>query len=150
MERKLIIYTDGAARGNPGESASGYMIKNQNGTIFREHFEYNGTATNNYAEYNAVLIALQWCSSSLDKVSELELELYSDNELVVRQLNREYKIKSKTLLPLNRKIEETAKKFRLVVFKNVRREDRNISAVDKALNLLLDKRLKSVEAEKYK
>jgi ribonuclease HI len=102
--------------------------------------EYNGTATNNYAEYNAVLLALEWCISSIENHSEYSIELYSDSELVIKQLNKKYKIKSLALKPVSDKVSELAKKFRKVTFKNVRREDPNISIVDKSLNALLDRK----------
>jgi ribonuclease HI len=135
----LVIYTDGAARGNPGESASGYLIY-RNAKILHRHSEYNGTATNNYAEYNAVLLSLEWCISSIENHSEYSIELYSDSELVIKQLNKKYKIKSLALKPVSDKVSELAKKFRKVTFKNVRREDPNISIVDKSLNALLDRK----------
>lgn len=135
----LVIYTDGAARGNPGESASGYLVY-RNAKVLHRHSKYNGIATNNYAEYKAILLALEWCISNIDDHFELLIELYSDSELVVKQLNKSYKIKSVSLKPINEKIVDLTKNFRKVSFKNVRREDTNISAVDKALNLLLDKK----------
>lgn len=146
MSGKLTIYTDGAARGNPGPSASGFMAYRE-GSLVHRHFEYNAIATNNYAEYKAVLLALRWCASS-GGGSGLSIELYSDNELVVRQLRMEYKIKSKALKPLNDEIKDLANRFKGVVFKNVPRENMYIAAVDRALNELLDRIQKSGGKEK--
>lgn len=137
MERKITIYTDGAARGNPGPSASGFMVYEGNKLLHR-HSEYNGKSTNNYSEYRAVLLALKWCVSQLDPQS-LSISLYSDNELVVRQLNGRYKIKSESLKPLNEEIKKISKNFARIKFDNVRRENIYISAVDRSLNALLDK-----------
>ena len=143
----MVVYTDGAARGNPGPSASGYMIY-ENGKLLKSHAEYNGIATNNYAEYKSILIALKWCASHFDDLSDISIELYSDSELVVRQFNREYRIKSKILKPMNYEINELAMKFRLVKFTNVKRENPYISAVDRSLNLLLDGTPKSGTSKK--
>lgn len=105
--------------------------------LIHKHAEYNGRATNNYAEYKAVLIALRWCLSKLD-AKDTSVELYSDNELVVRQLNGSYKLKSKSLKPLNEDVRSITGKFKEVKFGNVRRENIYISAVDRSLNELLD------------
>lgn len=139
VDRKITIYTDGAARGNPGPGASGFMIYEGKRLLYN-HAEYNGISTNNYSEYKAVALALQWCLSNLD-ASECMLELHSDNELVVRQLNGAYRIKSKSLKPINEEIKKIANNFKHVEFKNVRRENIYIKAVDRSLNVLLDARL---------
>lgn len=136
MLRKIVVYTDGAARGNPGPSASGFMIYDLK-TLLKKYEEYNNNATNNYAEYKAILLAIKWCVSNLD-AANISLELYSDNELAIRQLNDEYKIKSAALKPMRDEIKKLIKGFGSVEFKNVRRENIHIKAVDKALNVLLD------------
>ena len=144
--RKLTIYTDGAARGNPGHSASGFMVYDGDAKLVRKDAEYIGRTTNNHAEYTAIILALKWCASETD-ADLLSLEVYCDNELVVRQLNGEYRIKSKGLRPLNDEIRLITGKFKSVKFINVRREDIYISAVDRSLNALLDQRLKSGNKE---
>jgi len=110
----------------------------ENGSLIHKHFEYNGVSTNNHSEYKAILIALEWCAANTDP-TKTSLELHSDNELVVRQLNGEYKMKSASLKPLNEKIRKLAAKFKSAEFRNVRRENIYIKAVDRALNVLLDK-----------
>jgi ribonuclease HI len=142
MSRNLAIYTDGAARGNPGPSASGYLIY-EGRKVLHKHSEYNGEATNNYAEYRAVIMALRWCISNLGDMKELRVDMYSDSELVIRQINGEYKIRAANLRPLNAELKEMAKGFKTVKFRNVRREDENIRAVDRALNALLDRKEKA-------
>ena len=134
MEKDVTIYTDGAARGNPGPSASGFMAYH-GGRLLHKHFEYNGKQTNNYAEYRAILLALEWCVS---EKSIGHVRLYSDNELVVRQLNGDYRLKSASLRPLNESVKECVKRLKRVEFGNVRRENIYIKAVDRALNGLLD------------
>jgi ribonuclease HI len=138
IDRKITIYTDGAARGNPGPSASGFMAY-EGKRMVKAHAEYNGNSTNNYSEYKAVSLALGWCASNMD-AAECTVELYSDSELMIRQLNGAYKVKSQALKPLNEQINRIVGKFRLVKFGNVRRENIYIKAVDRSLNVLLDER----------
>ncbi len=95
--------------------------------------------TNNFAEYNAVILALEWCLSNLDAPKETEIALFSDSELVVRQINGHYRVKSTALLHLNDRARRLSKEFKMVVFKNLPREHHGISAVDKSLNALLDR-----------
>jgi ribonuclease HI len=135
---KLIVSTDGAARGNPGPSASGYSIRDSDGRLVESNSIYNGIKTNNFAEYNAVIHALQWCISRFPDHKQIEIELYSDSELIVKQLTGKYKVKSRDLLHLNEKAMHLTKEFKSVAFKNVPRSDRRISEVDNALNILLD------------
>ena len=136
---KITIYTDGAARGNPGPSASGYSVYLDGKEVAREE-HYNGNATNNFAEYNAVVLALGWCIKNIKKCEEHDVELYSDSELVVRQLSGHYKVKSEIMQMLNHEVRSLITSFRSVKFHNLPRNDRNISAVDYMLNLLLDKK----------
>jgi ribonuclease HI len=136
--RKLVIFTDGAARGNPGPSASGYLVFEKGRLIRKEEF-YNGIATNNTAEYKAIIAALEWCAKAED-THKIRITLNSDSEVAVKQLNGSYKTKSASLKALNRKAKSLAESFDSVEFANVRRSNRYISAVDKALNSLLDDR----------
>ncbi len=137
MRRRLVIFTDGAARGNPGPSASGFVAF-ENGKVVRREEAYNGEATNNLAEYRAIAAALEWCAKFLKDPKSAHVSLNSDSELVVRQLNGEYKTKSAQMKAMNRKVSRLAGAFGMVVFENVRRSNRYASEVDKALNRLLD------------
>ena len=137
MVDSVTIYTDGAARGNPGPSASGY-IAIKGGKVVHSEFEYSGIKTNNYAEYHAMEMALGWCLDSLSEPNTAKISLFSDSELVVRQLNGQYKTKVSKLKDLKKRVVELAKKFGSVKFENLPREDRHISDVDRELNLLLD------------
>ena len=134
---KIDIYTDGAARGNPGPSASGFMVL-ADGAIIHEESAYNGRATNNYAEYNAVILALEWCLGNLNEAERMDMDLYSDSELTIKQLSGRYKVKSSALAPINGKALELVHKFHSVKLNNVPRENPNISRVDMKLNILLD------------
>jgi ribonuclease HI len=135
--RKLVIFTDGAARGNPGPSASGYMVFEDGKVVKKEAF-YNGSATNNTAEYKAVIAALEWCVGHVGDVQGTQITLNSDSELVVRQLNGLYKTKSAPMKALYRKVKELERELGNVEFANVRRSNKHISAVDGSLNDLLD------------
>lgn len=133
----ITIYTDGASRGNPGKSASGYLVLDPDGRMLFEKSFYNGVRTNNEAEYLAVIGALESLAHELGY--DNELELYSDSEIVMRQLGREYRVKSESLGKLNGEATKLLSKFISYKLHNVPREDPFISRVDKALNELLDK-----------
>ncbi len=133
----IVIYTDGAARGNPGESASGYIVY-ENGKIVKKHSEYNGKTTNNRAEYIAVVKALEWCLDNIKNCINKNAALYSDSELVVRQINGVYKIKSPNVKELNKRVRDLANGFKNIGFNNLPREENHIRMVDKELNRLLD------------
>ncbi|MDE1761753.1 MAG: ribonuclease HI family protein [Candidatus Micrarchaeota archaeon] len=135
---KLYIYTDGAARGNPGESASGFLILSEQKKVVVRNFFYNGTQTNNVAEYLAIIAALK--KADADFGAGGEVELYSDSELVVNQINGRYKVRDKRLKALHKEAIEAARRFRSCTFSNLPREDGKIAAVDRELNRLLDAR----------
>lgn len=92
---ELILYTDGASRGNPGPAASGWVLFDAMGSIVHEHGSVLGQLTNNEAEYAALLEALNWIDSNLG--TEYKLTLRMDSELIVKQLRGEYKIKAEHL-----------------------------------------------------
>jgi ribonuclease HI len=134
----IKIYTDGAARGNPGPSASGYVIRDARGELMEASSIYNGIKTNNFAEYTALIIALEWCIKSLKEHKDYELHIFSDSELMIKQLTGEYRVKSKDLLYLNEKTRQLLAKFKGNTLNNLPRSNRGIKEVDKALNILLD------------
>jgi ribonuclease HI len=93
---RLIVYSDGGARGNPGPAAIGVVIKNDNKEIIFKHGEYLGEHTNNYAEYSALIYGLK-------KARELgadEVECVMDSELIVKQMRMEYKVRMPALQKL--------------------------------------------------
>lgn len=98
---KITIYTDGGSRGNPGPAAVGAQILDADKKVLKEVSETVGNATNNYAEYFAVVRALQVAKEHFGKkTKEIEFELKLDSELVKKQLNNEYQIKEPGLVPL--------------------------------------------------
>jgi ribonuclease HI len=130
---KLIIYTDGGARGNPGPAGIGAAIYDQAHRPIGEISEYLGVATNNQAEYRALIAALRKAS----ELGAVELECYLDSELVVKQLNHEYKVKNKDLAPLFLTIHNLSLNFKKITYRHIPRE-RNKEA-DRLANEAMDR-----------
>ena len=122
---KYIVYADGGARGNPGPAGAGVVIKSEQGETLAEISEYLGEQTNNYAEYMAVIHALETLRSAIDANGDEspELELRLDSELIIKQLKKEYRIKAENLKPLYKKVRELLDAFTTVVYTHVPRED---------------------------
>lgn len=133
----IIIYTDGASRGNPGKSASGYVIQDMHKKELKREVVYNGIKTNNYAEYNAIINALEWCYKNIN-IEKLEVKLFSDSQLVIKQINGQYKVKSKSMKELHEKVVKLVKHFKNIKFFNLSREESGICNVDNNLNKFLD------------
>jgi ribonuclease HI len=137
MEKKIKIYSDGGSRGNPGPSAAAFLAKTSSGEIIHSEKLYLGKATNNIAEYNAVLMAWHWLDKIKDKPDKVDF--YIDSQLVVRQLNGRYKIKSDHLKRLVNKIKSLEKRAEFSInYHHVKRE-KNKEA-DKLLNQVLDQK----------
>jgi ribonuclease HI len=128
---KLQIYTDGGARGNPGPAGIGVVIWNGNELVGR-HKKYIGEATNNQAEYQAIILGLEQAK----KLGAEELECFLDSELVVKQLNREYKVKDKDLAPLFVRVWNLSLGFKKIIFRHVPREENR--EADKLVNEAID------------
>lgn len=135
MSLKFIINTDGGARGNPGPAGIGVVIADENLHIIRDCNKYIGEATNNVAEYKALVLAL----AEAQKLGADVLHINMDSELVVRQMNGQYKIKEPALKLLAQEVFVLAKKFKNVSFHHVRREQNKLAdtlvneAIDQAL-----------------
>ena len=115
---KYKLYTDGGARGNPGPAGIGGVLYDSENNIVGDFSVYLGVATNNQAEYKALLRGLE-----LAKEKKIEdLECYLDSELVVKQLKREYKVKNKDLAILFVKAWNLSMGFKNISFNHVRRE----------------------------
>ena len=131
---KLIIYTDGGARGNPGPAAIGVVIKDTAGKNLAAYGEYIGHETNNTAEYRAILSGLKRAHS----LGATTVECYLDSKLVVEQLNRNWKVKEPHLQKLFVQCWNAAAEFKKATFKHIRRE-KNKEA-DSFVNKALDSR----------
>lgn len=143
---KLVINTDGGARGNPGPAGIGYIIQNREGRIF-ENTKYIGEKTNNQAEYIAVVEALKWIKGNFlpNRTSELsdmvEIECLLDSQLIVEQLNLRYKLKNEGLKPLFWEIRELVMQLGgRVSFKYIPREENYLA--DKLVNKAIDEAIK--------
>jgi ribonuclease HI len=134
------VNIDGASRGNPGLSAIGIIIK-QNEKILLEHSEFLGVRTNNQAEYEALRRALEICNT-LDK----ELTVFSDSELLVNQRNTKYKIRNQNLKMISREISNLEKNFEKVQYRRIPREKNN--KADKLANMALDDYIKKIANNK--
>jgi len=129
---KARLSTDGGARGNPGPAAFGYVLETDDGTILAAHGERIGVATNNVAEYSALV-------AGLERALELgvdELEVVSDSELLVKQMTGEYRVKNEALKELNERASRLARRVGRVDYTAVRREHNELA--DRLVNEALD------------
>lgn len=130
MTKRIIVHTDGGARGNPGIAGSGAVAFDSSGKTIKESSKYLGVQTNNYAEYAAVILGLEMIAKYFGKTQckQLDVLVRMDSELVCKQLNSEYQIKEKTLFPLFIQIHNLqVSTFPSVTFEHVPREE-NIHA----------------------
>jgi ribonuclease HI len=129
---KARLFTDGGARGNPGPAAYGYVLEAEDGAVLAAHGEKIGVATNNVAEYSALI-------AGLGKALELaiaELEVVSDSELMVKQMRGEYRVKNDALRELSTEAGRLARQIGNVSYNAVRREHNELA--DRLVNEALD------------
>ena len=131
---KIIIYCDGGSRGNPGPAALGIYISQ----FKKGYSKFLGKTTNNEAEYQSVIFALKKIKHSIggEKAEKSEIEIKTDSELIVKQLNGEYKIKEKTLVPFFIEIWNLKQDFSRVNFIHIPREENK--EADRLVNRELD------------
>ena len=130
---KLKIYVDGASRGNPGPAASAFLLVH-NDTIIHDECDFIGTATNNTAEYQAIINALK----AAEKFSRGHIQVYSDSNLAVQQINKNWKINYPHLSKMVGQVYKLCEKFEKVEFFHVGRINPYIQKCDKLCNELLD------------
>lgn len=135
---KIIIYTDGGSRGNPGPAAIGVVICDEKGSAIKKYSKSIGVRTNNEAEYEAVIFALGKMKQLFgkEKVKDIDIEFRMDSELVARQLGGQYKVEEEKLFPLFIKIWNLKMEFGNIPFIEIPRE-KNTEA-DRLLNEELD------------
>lgn len=126
------IFTDGGSRGNPGPSASGYVIVNEKQEVIAQGGEYLGITTNNQAEYHGVRIGLE----KAKKLGFQKIDFRLDSMLVVNQMNGVYAIKNRDLWPINERIRHLMSHFDRVTFHHVPRELNQLA--DAQVNKILD------------
>lgn len=138
MKEKIIIYTDGGSRGNPGPAAIGVVIKDSSSHTLKSYAEAIGETTNNEAEYRAVIFALRKLKALFgkEKIKSMELDFRLDSELVTKQLKGEYKTEEKTLHPFFMDIWNLKTDFGKINFKSIPREENKEAdqLVNEALN----------------
>lgn len=132
---RMRVYSDGAARGNPGPSGAGAVLTDADGTIVARVGKFLGKQTNNYAEYMGLIIGLEHAR----KLGAREVDVYADSELMIRQLGGRYQVKSPTLRPLYEDAVRLLKGFAKVKLVHVPRE-MNADA-DEMSNRAIDERL---------
>lgn len=137
-ERKIEIYTDGAARGNPGDAAWAYVFVEE-GAVVAQETGFLGTATNNVAEYHAVIHALSAARAQDIRAAAL----FSDSELVVKQVRGEYQVRKAHLRPLYERVMALAGEFSSLTFRAVPRSNPRIALADRLCNDTLDARARS-------
>jgi ribonuclease HI len=129
---KARLSTDGGSRGNPGPAAAAYVLETEDGTVLDAHGQTIGVATNNVAEYRALVDGLR-------KAVELQvddLEVVSDSELLVKQMRGEYRVKNKALIELSLEAARLARQIPSVRYTAVRREHNELA--DRLVNEALD------------
>jgi ribonuclease HI len=129
---RLVVNVDGGARGNPGPAAIGVMVSTPDGEVLEEHSERIGSATNNIAEYRALMFGLERALA----LGAREVELIGDSELVVRQVQGEYKVRDEVLWRLHKHVIRALAEFDSWSIRHVRREENE--AADRLVNEVLD------------
>ncbi|MDX6610427.1 MAG: ribonuclease [Solirubrobacterales bacterium] len=129
---KLVVNVDGGARGNPGPAAIAAVVQDEEGGVLQEHGERIGRATNNVAEYKALLLGVGMAAS----LGASEIELVGDSELVVKQVKGEYKVKDATMRELHAQVKAALRDFDSWSIRHVRREHN--AEADRLVNEALD------------
>jgi len=138
MENEIVMYTDGGSRGNPGPSGIGVYIK----TLDKKFGEYIGEKTNNEAEYEALLFGLKKLKSIIGKAKskQIKIKCFLDSELIVKQLNHEYKLRDARIQKYFIEIWNLMLDFKKVSYSHIPREENKIA--DSLVNEALDAREK--------
>lgn len=130
---KLIIFTDGGARGNPGPAALGVVIYDIAGKLLKKYGKYLGERTNNEAEYEAVIAA----SRTAAELGAVVLDFHLDSELVVRQFNNIYRVKNRRMQELLIRARSAQSQFQKVTFRHIPREKNRLA--DQLVNDAIDR-----------
>lgn len=136
IPKQLEIFSDGGARGNPGPAAAGFLIISETGQVLMTNSLFLGFRTNNQAEYEAIITALE--SAATLKAEEVICHL--DSQLVVKQVIGEYRVKNSELKKLWRKVQELSGSFKKVTFVYAPRTNSQIQKADALVNKVLDER----------
>ncbi|MBN1357906.1 ribonuclease HI family protein [Candidatus Bathyarchaeota archaeon] len=137
IPKQLTIFSDGGARGNPGPAAIGFLILSETGQVLTAKSRYLGSRTNNQAEYEAIIAALE----SAVALHADEVTCHLDSQLVVKQVTGEYRVKNAELRKLWRKVQELTRSFKKSSFISVPRTNSQIQKADSLVNKALDAQL---------
>jgi len=116
---KLILYTDGSCKGNPGEGGAGVIVKNEQGETISRIKRYLGPVTNNIAEYQALIVGLQ----EAQRLGSKDVEIYLDAELVVNQITGVYRVRDRRLKALEGEVRRLLRPFARWVIRQIPREE---------------------------
>ncbi len=137
---EAVLYSDGGARGNPGPAGIGVVISLPSGAVLKEFKAFIGNATNNQAEYNALIKGLE-----LAKALQVEnVRCVMDSELLVKQLTGEYRVRNPNLKPLFQRVQALERNFKKVYYCHAPRENTNIKIADRLVNEAIDKEVKGL------
>jgi len=139
MTPKMLLYSDGGARGNPGPAAIAFIAQNELSQTIKTDTRYIGIHTNNQAEYEALLLALKFATS----FGAQDVICHLDSELVVKQINGEYAVKNSVMRLYWCKVKELQSSFVKIAFVNVRRTNPHIAQADALVNRTLDAQTES-------
>jgi ribonuclease HI len=140
LSERLVVHVDGGARGNPGPAAIAAVLASTDGTVVEEHAEAIGHATNNVAEYRALLLGIRRARA----LGARELELIGDSELIARQVRGEYRVKDPSLRELHARVAAELSEVDRWTIRNVPREDN--AHADRLVNEALDAQIDKKEA----
>ncbi|MBI5546965.1 MAG: ribonuclease HI family protein [Deltaproteobacteria bacterium] len=133
--KRLLLFSDGAARGNPGPAGAGAVLTREDGTVVAKCGKYLGVQTNNVAEYTAVIIGLETAL----RLGANEVEVVADSELMVRQLTGAYRVKNAGLKPLYAKAKELLGRFLAAQVRHIPREQNKLA--DEMSNRAIDEKM---------
>ena len=139
-EGRLIIYIDGASKGNPGRAGAGILIANGEGTKISEVSRYLGHKTNNEAEYWALLLGLR----EAERLKGESVQVFTDSELVERQINGLYRVKDLNLKALHKKVVQNSKRFSSFEIRSIPREGNK--EADRLANQAIERRMAKEKA----
>ena len=134
-EELLSLYTDGASRGSPGPSAWAYILLDEKRNVIEERSGSIGTGTNNEAEYHGLIEGLM----AAMRYRCISLSVFSDSELVIRQMNGRYRVASPRLIPLYREAQSLSRDFAKIEYQSVPRDHPVIAKADRLCNEVLDR-----------
>ncbi len=132
--QQVITFTDGASRGNPGPAGIGALLFDQDDEKILQDYQFIGECTNNEAEYRALLLALDRAY----EITQKNISCFMDSELLVRQLNGQYEIRSEKLMKFYNEVKSRVSKFDQVTFTHVPREHPRLRLADRLANKAID------------